>query len=62
MAFLIYTIFILVCSISFLLFIFIGRESWFTYFIIISSMVGCMLAIAKIIILVGKGLLPWMRF
>lgn len=57
MAFLIYTIFILVCSISFLMFIFIGRESWLTYFIIISSMVGCMFGTAEIIILVGKGLL-----
>lgn len=57
MAFLIYTIFILVCLISFLMFIFIGRESWLTYFIIISSMVGCMFGIAEIIILVGKVLL-----
>lgn len=56
MAFLIYTIFILVCLISFVLFIFIGRESFLTYFIIFSSMVGCLLAVAKIIILVGKGL------
>ena len=58
MAFLIYTIFILVCLISFLIFIFIGRESWLTYFIIISFMLGCMFAIAKIIIIVGKVLLP----
>jgi hypothetical protein len=57
MAFLIYTIFILVCLISFLMFIFIGRESWLTYFIIISSMVGYMFGIAEIIILVGKVLL-----
>ena len=58
MAFLIYTIFILVCLISFLIFIFIGRESWLTYFIIISFMLACMFAIAKIIIIVGKVLLP----
>lgn len=56
MEFLIYTIICLVCLIIFLIFIFIGRESWFAYFVIISSMVGCMLAISELIILVGKGL------
>lgn len=58
MAFLIYTIICLVCLIIFLIFIFIGKESLFTYFVIISSMVGIMFAISKIIILVGMGLLP----
>lgn len=58
MAFLIYTIIFLVCLIIFLIFIFIGKESLFTYFVIISSMVGIMFVISKIIILVGKGLLP----
>lgn len=58
MAFLIYTIIYLVCLIIFLIFIFIGKESLFTYFVIISSMVGIMFAISKIIILVGNGLLP----
>lgn len=62
MTFLIYTIIDLVCLIIFLIFIFIGKESLFTYFVIISSMVGIMFAISKIIILVGKGLLPCMRF
>lgn len=58
MAFLIYTIICLVCLIIFLIFIFIGKESLFKYFVIISSIVGIMFAISKIIILVGKGLLP----
>lgn len=58
MAFLIYTIIYLVCLIIFLIFIFIGKESLLTYFVIISSMLGIMFAISKIIILVGKGLLP----
>lgn len=58
MAFLIYTIIYLVCLIIFLIFIFIGKESLFTYFVIISSMLGIMFAISKIIILVGMGLLP----
>ncbi len=58
MTFLIYTIISLVCLIIFLIFIFIGKESLFTYFVIISSMVGIMFAISKIIILVGMGLLP----
>jgi len=58
MAFLIYTIICLVSLIIFLTFIFIGKESLFTYFVIISSMVCIMFAISKIIILVGKGLLP----
>lgn len=58
MTFLIYTIIFLVCLIIFLIFIFIGKESLFTYFVIISSMVGIMFAISKIIILVGTGLLP----
>lgn len=58
MAFLIYTIICLVCLIIFLIFIFIGKESLLTYFVIISSMLGIMFAISKIIILVGKGLLP----
>ena len=58
MAFLIYTIIYLVCLIIFLIFIFIGKESLFTYFVIISSMVGIMFASSKIIILVGTGLLP----
>lgn len=58
MAFLIYTIIYLICLIIFLIFIFIGKESLFTYFVIISSMIGFMFAISKIIILVGKGLLP----
>lgn len=58
MAFLIYTIIYLVCLIIFLIFIFIGKDSLFTYFVIISSMVGILFAISKIIILVGKGLLP----
>lgn len=58
MTFLIYTIISLVCLIIFLIFIFIGKESLFAYFVILSSMVGCMFAISKIIILVGKGLLP----
>lgn len=58
MEFLIYTIISLVCLIIFLIFIFIGKESLFTYFVIISSMVGIMFAISKIIILVGMGLLP----
>lgn len=58
MAFLIYTIIYLICLIIFLIFIFIGKESFFTYFVVISSMIGIMFAISKIIILVGKGLLP----
>lgn len=58
MTFLIYTIIFLVCLIIFLIFIFIGKESLFTYFVIISSMVGIMFVISKIIILVGTGLLP----
>lgn len=58
MTFLIYTIISLVCLIIFLIFIFIGKESLFTYFVIISSMVGILFAISKIIILVGMGLLP----
>lgn len=58
MTFLIYTIISLVCLIIFLIFIFIGKESLFTYFVIISSMVGIIFAISKIIILVGMGLLP----
>lgn len=58
MEFLIYTIIYLVCLIIFLIFIFIGKESLLTYFVIISSMLGIMFAISKIIILVGKGLLP----
>jgi len=58
MAFLIYTIIYLVCLIIFLIFIFIGKESLLTYFVIISSMLGFMVAISKIIILVGTGLLP----
>lgn len=58
MTFLIYTFISLVCLIIFLIFIFIGKESLFTYFVIISSMVGIMFAISKIIILVGMGLLP----
>lgn len=56
MAFLIYTIIYLVCLIIFLIFIFIGKESLFTYFVIISSMLGIMCSISEIIILVGKGL------
>ena len=58
MTFLIYTIISLVCLIIFLIFIFIGKESLFTYVVIISSMVGIMFAISKIIILVGMGVLP----
>lgn len=58
MGFLIYAIIYLACLIIFLIFIFIGKESLFTYFVIISSMLGIMFAISKIIILVGKGLLP----
>lgn len=58
MAFLIYTIICLVCLIIFLIFIFIGKESLLTYFVIISSMLGIMFTISKIIILVGTGLLP----
>lgn len=58
MEFLIYTIIYMVCLIIFLIFIFIGKESLLTYFVIISSMLGIMFAISKIIILVGKGLLP----
>lgn len=58
MAFLIYTIIYLVCLIIFLIFIFIGKESLFTYFVIISSMLGIMWSIFEIIILVGKGLTP----
>lgn len=37
-------------------FIFIGKESLFTYFVIISSMLGIMWSISEIILLVGKGL------
>lgn len=58
MEFLIYAIIYLACLIIFLIFIFIGKESLFTYFVIISSMLGIMFAISEIIILVGKGLLP----
>ena len=58
MEFLIYTIIYLVCLIIFLIFIFIGKETWFTYFVIISSMVGIMWSFSEIIILVGKGLIP----
>ena len=58
MEFLIYAIICLACLIIFLIFIFIGKESLFTYFVIISSMLGIMFAISEIIILVGKGLLP----
>lgn len=58
MAFLIYTIIYLVCLIIFLIFIFVGKESLFTYFVVISSMVGIMFAISKIIFFVGTGLLP----
>lgn len=58
MTFLIYTIIYLVCLIIFLIFIFIGKESLFTYFVIISSMLGIMCSISAIILLVGKGLLP----
>ena len=58
MTFLIYTIIYLVCLIFFLIFIFIGKESLFTYFVIISSMLGIMWSISEIILLVGKGLLP----
>lgn len=58
MDFLIYAIICLACLIIFLIFIFIGKESLFTYLVIISSMLGIMFAISEIIILVGKGLLP----
>jgi hypothetical protein len=58
MEFLIYTIIYLVCLIIFLIFIFIGKESLFTYFVIISSMLGIMWSISEIILLVGKGLTP----
>lgn len=58
MEFLIYAIICLACLIIFLIFIFIGKESLFTYLVIISSMLGIMFAISEIIILVGKGLLP----
>lgn len=58
MEFLIYTIIYLVCLIIFLIFIFIGKESLFTYFVIISSMLGIMWSISQIILLVGKGLTP----
>ena len=58
MDFLIYTIIYLACLIIFLIFIFIGKESWFTYFVIISSMVGIMWSCSEIILLVGKGLIP----
>ncbi len=56
MEFLIYTIIYMVCLIIFLIFIFIGKESLFTYFVIISSMLGIMWSISEIILLVGKGL------
>ena len=56
MEFLIYAIIYLACLIIFLIFIFIGKESLFTYFVIISSMLGIMWSISEIIILVGKGL------
>lgn len=62
MEFLIYTIIFLVCLIIFFTFIIIGKGSWFSYFVVLSSMVGIMLAISKIFIFVGKGLIPWMRF
>lgn len=58
MEFLIYTIIYMVCLIIFLIFIFIGKESLFTYFVIISSMLGIMWSISEIILLVGKGLTP----
>lgn len=58
MTFLIYTIICLVCLIIFLIFIFIGKESLFAYFVIISSMLGIMWSIFEIILLIGKGLLP----
>lgn len=56
MEFLIYTIIYMVCLIIFLIFIFIGKELLFTYFVIISSMLGIMWSISEIILLVGKGL------
>lgn len=56
MEFLIYTIIYMVCLIIFLIFIFIGNESLFTYFVIFSSMLGIMWSISEIILLVGKGL------
>lgn len=62
MEFLIYTIIYLVCLLIFLIFIFIGKESLFTYFVVFSSMVGIICSCSVIIILVGKGLIPWMRF
>lgn len=62
MDFLICTIIYLVCLLIFLIFIFIGKESLFTYFVIFSSMVGIMCSVSEIIILVGKGLIPWMKF
>lgn len=46
MEFLIYTIIYMVCLIIFLIFIFIGKESLFTYFVIISSMLGIMWSIS----------------
>lgn len=55
MDFLICTIIYLVCLLIFLIFIFIGKESLFTYFVIFSSMVGIMCSASVIIILVGKG-------
>ena len=58
MEFLIYTIIYMVCLIIFLIFIFIGKESLFTYFVIISSMLGIMWSMSEIILLVGKGLTP----
>lgn len=62
MDFLICTIISLVCLLIFLIFIFIGKESLFTYFVVFSSMVVIMCSVSVIIILVGKGLTPWMRF
>ena len=58
MAFLIYSIIFLVCLIIFFTFIIIGKGSWFSYFVVLSSMVGIMFSISEIFILVGKGLLP----
>ena len=62
MDFLICTIIYLVCLIIFFTFIIIGKESLLTYFVVFSSMVGIMCLGSVIIILVGRGLIPWMRF
>lgn len=56
MEFLIYTIIFLACLFTFLILGFIGKESWFTYFGMVTTLLGCEWASLMIFLLVGKGL------